>query len=122
MKILVSDIEGYQKLRGKSERLLAECQALTDFPSVHKNMGINLGRDYADIYIAYEEFQNTVLLAEKMSSKEYTFKVGILEGRIKTRMKSIQTVASTNLNLKNKVEQFLIAKNAVVEYLLEIAD
>ena len=63
-----------------------------------------------------------MLLAEKMTSNEYTFKVGILEGRIKTRMKSIQTVASTNLNLKNKVEQFLIAKNAVVEYLLEIAD
>lgn len=122
MRILASEIEGYQKLRENTERILTECQSLTDFPNVHKTIGINLGKDYADIYLAFEEFQKEVLMDKKIQVKDYIFKVGVLEGRLSTRIKSIQTVGIKNLELKSKLEKFMIAKSAVIKYLLSIMD
>lgn len=122
MQILESEIEGYEKLRKEAERILTECQNITDFPRFYKTIGINLGKDYSDIYVAYEEFKISVLMGEKISEKNYIFQVGVLDGRISTRMKSIQTAASNDLAFKSKVEEFMIAKNAVVKYLLSIMD
>ena len=122
MRILASEIEGYQKLRENTERILTECQSLTDFPNVYKTIGINLGKDYSDIYLAFEEFQKEVLMDKKIQVKDYIFKVGVLEGRLSTRIKSIQTVGIKNLELKSKLEKFMIAKSAVIKYLLSIMD
>lgn len=122
MRILASEIEGYQKLREDAERILTECQNLTDFPNVYKTIGVNLGKDYADIYLAFEEFQKEVLMDKKIQVKNYIFKIGVLEGRISTRIKSIQTVGIKNLELKSKLEKFMIAKSAVIKYLLSIMD
>ena len=122
MRILESEVEGYQNLREKAVKILTDCQNLTDFPEVYKNTGINLAKDYADIYLAFEEFQKEVLMDKKIQVKDYIFKVGVLEGRLSTRIKSIQTVGIKNLELKSKLEKFMIAKSAVIKYLLSIMD
>ena len=46
MRILESEVEGYQNLREKAVKILTDCQNLTDFPEVYKNTGINLAKDY----------------------------------------------------------------------------
>ena len=122
MHILQSEINGYQKLRDEAERVLTECQNITDFPRLYKTNGINLGKEYADIYVAYEEFKTAVLMDKKISEKNYIFQVGVLDGRISTRIKTLQTVAVVDLAFKSKVEKFMIAKNNVTQYLLSIMD
>ena len=36
MRILESEVEGYQNLREKAVKILTDCQNLTDFPEVYK--------------------------------------------------------------------------------------
>lgn len=122
MHILESEIEGYQKLRAEAEQLLTECQNITDFSKLYENMRINLVKEYADIYVAYEEFKTSVLMDKKISEENYIFQVGVLEGRISTRIKTVQTVAVVDLTFKSKLEKFMIAKNNVNKYLLSIMD
>lgn len=122
MNILESEVKGYQKLREEAEQILKECENLTDFPEICGKIGMNLTKDYSDIFLAYEEFQTSVLMNKKMPTKEYLLKVGALSERISIRINSVRTVACRNLDLKSKVEQFNIAQSAVYQYLLEIID
>lgn len=122
MNILETEIEGYQRLRKKAERILTECQKLTDFTKLNKMIGCNLEKEYTDIYIAYKEFKRSVLKLGKMSEKDYVFRVGVLEGRISERVKMIQIAVNRNIILKGKLEEFLLAKNEVTQYLLGIMD
>ena len=122
MRILESELKGYQKLREEAEKILTDCQKITDFPDVYKNMGMNLARDYSDIYVAYEEFQTSVLMNEKIPTKKYLLKVGALNERVSIRINSVQTVACRNLELKSKVEQFNVAQSAIYQYLIGIID
>ena len=85
-------------------------------------MGMNLARDYSDIYVAYEEFQTSVLMNEKIPTKKYLLKVGALNERVSIRINSVQTVACRNLELKSKVEQFNVAQSAIYQYLIGIID
>ena len=114
-------VKGYQKLREEAELILTDCQKLTDFPEVYENMGINLAKDYSDIYLAYEQFQTSVLMTKKeMLEKDYLLNVGALGERISIRIGSVQTVACRNLELKSKIEQFNIAQSAIYQYLTGI--
>lgn len=122
MRILESEVKCYQKLREEAELILTDCQKSTDFPEVYKNTGINLAKDYSDIYLAYEQFQTSVLMTKEMPEKEYLLNVGALNERISIRINSVKTVACRSLELKSKVEQFNIAQSAVYQYLLEIID
>lgn len=97
MRILESEVEGYQNLREKAVKILTDCQNLTDFPEVYKNTGINLAKDYL-------------------------LNVGAFNERISIRIKSVQTVACRILELKSKVEQFNIAQSEIYQYLLGIID
>ena len=122
MRILESEVEGYQNLREKAVKILTDCQNLTDFSEVYKNTGINLAKDYSDIYLAYEQFQTSVLMTEEMPEKDYLLNVGAFNERISIRIKSVQTVACRILELKSKVEQFNIAQSEIYQYLLGIID
>ena len=122
MRILESEVEGYQNLRKKAVKILTDCQNLTDFPEVYKNTGINLAKDYSVIYLAYEQFQTSVLMNKEMPEKDYLLNVGAFNERISIRIKSVQTVACRILELKSKVEQFNIAQSEIYQYLLGIID
>lgn len=122
MHILESEIKGYKQLKKKAERILTECQEITCFPKFDKTTGVNLGKEYAEIYVAYQEFEFSILISGKMSEKNYIFAVGILEGQISERLKEIQRVAKNYPALKSKLEEFMIAKNEVTQYLLSIMD
>ena len=122
MRILESERKGYQKLREEAERIWTECENLTNFPEICEKMGMNLTKDYSDIFLAYEEFQTSVLMNKRIPTKEYILKVGALNERISSRIKSVQTVACRILELKSKIEQFNIAQSAIYQYLTGIID
>lgn len=122
MNILDSEIEGYQKLRKEAELILTECQKLTNFTKLNEILGYNLAKEYADIYIALKEFKRSVLMTGKMSERDYVFCVGILEGRISEKTKTIQMASNYDINLHQKVDEFLISKAKISKYLLDIMD
>ena len=122
MKILKSEIEGYLKLKDAAEKILTECQNLTDFKKANNALECNLAKDYAEIYLLLKEFKRVVLNEGETSEIDYIFRVGVLDGRISDRVAKIQRAANYDINLYNKVQEFLIAKSEIFKYLKNMID
>ena len=106
----------YRERKGKLSEIIKEIEEKKYVKMITKTYHFNITKDFSNIQLLLDEFE-IILLNEDMTPKEYTYKLGFLDGQISTIISGIQIIANEDIIIYSEIQNLMIAKNNMFCYL-----